>query len=233
MKKRDYNNSITIKDVIWQALKVRHGITEVIAHDPETAAVSSPGTMCLLAECLSTSDGPHIEIGTRYGGSAIFASAFTNNSIYCIDPMDWYEPHDWDHPQYKEGVIGSVGMFKRNVAMLDVFGLSERVHLIVAYSNPFPISVPDGYFATAYIDGDHSYDGVRADFENLKNKVSKYMVFDDMYYPTVYFAVIDSLHDNPEWELVHMNTNGGVLMKIGDITDETWYSRIDKPLGVL
>lgn len=117
---------------------------------------------CILAQVIQNAgDGNHIEIGTFHGGSA-FISAYIkeyfglSGFVYCVDPR----PRD----------------IEKNALTL---GLYDRIKYIESVSNPFPAELSGIEFVSGYIDGDHRGDYPMADWINLSNKVSKYIIFDD------------------------------------------------------
>jgi predicted O-methyltransferase YrrM len=98
--------------------------------------------------------GPIAEIGRFKGGSTfVFASALPEG----------VELWSYDfHVALRPDMPGE-GLDAELSAALDRYGLASKVHLLVADSRtadppPAPIEV-------LFIDGDHSYDGAKADFE--------------------------------------------------------------------
>ena len=162
-------------------------------------SITSPWTCALLAQCLVRADGPHLEIGTRYGASAALASLFTKHLITCVDPMETIK--DW----YTDEYIGDTVKFKNN---METLGITDRVELVVAYSNPLPVAGP---FATTFIDGDHSTKGAYADFMNVKDITTHYIIWDDMIEESVYKAVMKALR-NKQWRLAFSNYTTAVMV---------------------
>lgn len=121
-------------------------------------------------------DGDHLEIGTMWGGSAIIAMKVKSilglaGNIVCIDPLDGYytgQPFGHTLPRMLEWVQSN---FKCS-------GFEDRFEIIAKKSKPWPI-YPSRQFVSAFIDGDHSYDGVWHDWECARKYVSKYILFDN------------------------------------------------------
>ena len=163
-------------------------------------SITSPMTCGYIAQCIKMSDGPHLEIGSRFGLSAILSAHFTKHPIVCIDPME--EVGGWFDSSY----IGNINKFRRNVAK---FGLQKQVELVQAFSDPLPVTGP---FATVFIDGDHSSRGAFKDFINVRNITTDYIIWDDAVVPSVYSAIMQALEIAPEWRLGIMNYTVAVMV---------------------
>lgn len=59
----------------------------------------------------------------------------------------------------------------------------NSIEFIKSYSNPALTQMTDK-FDLVYIDGDHSYEGTKFDWENTKDKFNKCLLFDDYHLPT-------------------------------------------------
>jgi len=156
-----------------------------------------------------------IEIGTLFGGSCL-AKLFAmrdlgvEGKVVCIDPMSGFYDQTRD-PQTGLAVTGAV--FFENI---ERFGFTkEAVDLReVKSSDPRAAEgLREKSFATLLIDGDHSYRGVRYDWENYYRFVQPggIVLFDDYSEPewpdiTVFAnELIDSLPDG--WrKLGHLGT---------------------------
>ncbi|MEX2556594.1 MAG: class I SAM-dependent methyltransferase [Actinomycetota bacterium] len=73
---------------------------------------------------------------------------------------------------------------ERLVRALERFGLSERVSLEIADSHEYPVE--PGAYDVIFVDGDHSYDGVRVDVERWLSGVAPggHLILHDAFYPS-------------------------------------------------
>jgi hypothetical protein len=111
-----------------------------------------------------------------------------------VDPFDGYYFKSTKTIVDKSKVPVSLKTAQEN---LERFGL-DQVRLIPAYSPDFEI---DETFVVAYIDGDHTEDGVWKDWLKVKDITSGYVVFHDYdAIPDVTCACERALED-PAWEL--------------------------------
>ncbi len=126
-------------------------------------------------------EGIVLEIGSWKGKSTwCIAQGLKKGTINCIDPFN------------AAGEEGSKEIYektKRNTSLLDQFqhnmkGISPNVKIIThkGYSNEFVDAIHNIDFL--FIDGDHSIEGCRFDFDNFEKdvKVGGYLAFHD-YYP--------------------------------------------------
>lgn len=124
-----------------------------------------------------------LEIGTLFGGSCLMKLFAMRNlgcsgSITCIDPMSGYYGKEYD-PHSKVPVNRHI--FYSNIKN---FEFSEQdVKLIAEMSNsPNAFKeLKEKSYATLLIDGDHSYDGVKYDWEHYNKYVAEdgFVLFDD------------------------------------------------------
>ena len=122
-----------------------------------------------------------LEIGSWKGKSTwCIAQGLKKGIINCIDPFN------------AAGEEGSKEIYEKtkgNISLLEQFqnnmkGISPEVTVIThkGYSSDFVNAIPNIDFL--FIDGDHSIEGCRFDYENFENevKVGGYLAFHD-YYP--------------------------------------------------
>lgn len=130
-------------------------------------------------------------IGSRYGyAPAICALACKDNQGGCVDFVDaGYDQADPRH-NIKLGANqsvhwGGVGFWKKTDVSkhFGQFGLTPYISFFLTTSNLFAASHPIKQWQYIYLDGDHSYEGVRSDFNLFFPKLSKggCIVFHDIY----------------------------------------------------
>lgn len=155
----------------------------------------------------------YIEIGTLFGGSAILAGLQCSGKVYCIDPLDGY--YGTGNPDSSQ-VLPSVEIVKENWAR---FGLDpERLVIFPHKHPPFPPELKDKRFDVAYIDGDHTFEGCRADWLALKDRVNKYIIFDNTEKESVRRVFEEAQQQGWEFaEEVGDSITTGVIRKINKI----------------
>ncbi|MFH0879180.1 MAG: class I SAM-dependent methyltransferase [Lentisphaerota bacterium] len=153
----------------------------------------------------------HAHIGVLFGGSLIAAletlrMANSRQTVVGIDPLAGF---------YGKSIEPVTGLpitqetVRENIAL---FGFQpEQVELIASPSNDPAVLARLGNrrLATLFIDGDHSYEGVKRDWEIYSPLVAPggYVIFDDykmmFHYFTVTQFVMDLLHTRPDpWRVV-------------------------------
>jgi predicted O-methyltransferase YrrM len=98
--------------------------------------------------------GPFAEIGRFKGGSTfVFASALPEGiELWSYDL----------HVALGPGPAGRAARRRAADAALERYGLAHKVHLLVADSRKVE---PPGPLELLFIDGDHTYEGAKADFD--------------------------------------------------------------------
>ena len=150
--------------------------------------------------------GDHLEIGTLFGGSAIFAALVKDSgTVTCVDPLDGY----YMSVERKacavdvSGSTPSLELLLKNASHFEV-----ELNVVQALSHPWPLK--DARFATVYIDGDHWDDGPANDWNNVKDCTSDYVIFHDYSFPAVK-AVCHGAATDPEWEFIEQTGSSYVV----------------------
>lgn len=117
----------------------------------------------LLCESINPDD-LYLEVGTLWGGSAILA-AHKAQRVITIDPLwsDFWADGDTSLKSRKLSIATILDNFH-------AFRVAHKISIIKASSNPFPLT--DIYPDVFFIDGDHSFEGVRNDWE-IASKITK------------------------------------------------------------
>ena len=189
-----------LRDAYKLGVELRESVAaEMLAGHP----ISCPEDMGLLAQMIYNSNGGHLEIGTATGGSAFVALKVMEHygrsrKVVCIDPFATRTVH-----------VDAQNGFWRNAKHL---GVEDRIEMISARSHPFPVE-KGRRFATALIDGDHSYECVKNDWRNTKDVVDQYIMFHDYTKPPVRKVVINAAQDE-DWILVAIHGWSAVLCKL-------------------
>jgi len=156
--------------------------------------ISCPEDMGLLAQAVAYSRGDHLEIGTAYGASMLVAVEAIEQrrhpgKVVCIEPFGEQRRNTLYKAVERE--------FLRNV---EYFGVAEKIEHIKAFSHPLPIKNLRR-FGSAFIDGDHSFEYVLHDWQNLCGIVNYYIVFHDYSKQDVYRVVLEHAAKDDRWEL--------------------------------
>lgn len=149
-------------------------------------------------------EGDHVEIGCMWGGTAILAALAkiengVKGHVYTIDKM---KQGFWDvgDPIYGRRVP-TLEKVKKN---FDTFGVSERVTVIRAESDPLPLP-EDVRPRVSFIDGGHNYVDCYNDWMNLREITTGFILFHDYFtgkHPGVQMVVDDIIKDDSDWKKV-------------------------------
>lgn len=130
-------------------------------------------------------------IGSRYGFiPAVCALACKDNKKGTVDFVD--AGYDQANPEHNKKLgakksihWGGVGFWKqvKPEKHFSKFGLEKYIKIYIMTSNEFSKKYPVRKWAYIYLDGDHSYGGVKKDFKRFWPKLEKggYLLLHDIY----------------------------------------------------
>jgi len=152
----------------------------------------------------------YIEIGTLFGGSAVEAGQRVSGEVHCVDPLYGYNGEQ-GRTDPECGLIPSPAIVRKNWQSAGL--AQDRLFLHIQKTPPLPTSLAGRMFDVAYIDGDHSVEGAMSDWKLLRDRVRKFILFDDINNkPAVRHAVQVAAAER-DWELVHDQVLG-VLKRV-------------------
>lgn len=192
---------------------------------PTGKPIMCPEDAGLLSQIIYNSRGnDHLEIGSACGGSAIItlkAMSYCgrNDKIVCIDPFG-EDPYDMIHKAVEHEFWANIKHF----------GFEDRVEHIKAFSHPFPIQ--NRRFATAFIDGDHSYECVLNDWNNLKGIVDNYIMFHDYGKVEIRKVIDENVAPDKDWLLAAIHGWSAVFVKTTRLQANTdWFAQAGSNVG--
>jgi predicted O-methyltransferase YrrM len=116
----------------------------------------------LLAKLARKSVGNGLEIGSYLGASSSYIASSmgsSNRKLYCVDT--------WKNDAMTEGQRDTFDEFKKNVRnWLDKIVICQGTSVEVSKSI-------DKTFGFVFFDADHSYEGIKSDWESWKDKINK------------------------------------------------------------
>ena len=184
---------------------VRVGDNDVKLHDwiVENMTKSSQHTMpsvdnnIIYSVCLQA-DGDHLEIGVLDGGSAITAG------LAKLDKKN------------DEHVYGlDVTIRNRALENIERCLVKDYVTLYEQRHPPLPPELEEKTFASTFIDGDHSYDACKADWMNIKDRVTDYIIFHDVQHSKYGSRrVFLEACEDPEWVGLLMAGKVGIVERV-------------------
>lgn len=94
-------------------------------------------------------------------------------------------------------------------------GYEEKVIMLKGFSYKMADTIPDESLGLVYIDGDHTYEGARADINSYWPKLVKggIMAFHDAANPT--YGIRDALHDFTKGVGINMLEENGEIANMG------------------
>jgi len=129
----------------------------------------------LLYETARATDGDAVEVGSWMGGSTIIiATGLKNGKVYAIDPHK-------DTTSHRAGKVeDTFRIFKKNIKN---FGVDNKIIPVHKTSKEAFDSWEGKKVGMLFIDGDHSYSGVRYDIESWMRflKSNGFLVFHDLF----------------------------------------------------
>ncbi|MGE0631060.1 MAG: class I SAM-dependent methyltransferase [Pseudobdellovibrionaceae bacterium] len=169
---------------------------------------------------------PHVEIGSLFGASSIVAlKGFRDGGktvpLLCIDPLDGYYVH-----QQLGGTEDSISKLPINRQTLDsnlaTFGFGDKDFSVLQHlSTDAKVSefLKGKKIRSAYIDGDHSYEGLRYDWNLLAPLVVQngWIVIDNVFdvgWPDVSRFIFEKLIDKNGWKFSLQLNRSLVLTRI-------------------
>ena len=112
-----------------------------------------------------------IEIGTRYGESAIKLNrVFAIEEYLCVDPYSDYEQYEGD--DFNKVLKADSKVFNKVRRSLRL-RMGSRVKFIREFSDKAASQIENGYADFIFIDGNHTYEYVIKDLENYWPKVKQ------------------------------------------------------------
>jgi len=147
----------------------------------------------------------YIEIGVFFGSSLVIAGLACDGELHGIDPFD-----GMNKPGRPDDVTGLIPSVDHVITNMDRFGIDrDRVHLHVQRHPPWPEAIKDKKFDVGLIDGLHTYDACLADWEAMREHVTKYILFHDYNKSTVR-RVVD-VATASEWQLIELGNKMAVI----------------------
>ena len=168
--------------------------------------VSNPFDAAALSQMVyNAGDGDHLEIGTGWGGSAIFAAlvkrAFSlSGRVVTFDPIEGVDVI-LHRPRDLEIILAN---FRR-------FCVSDSIELI---TKTFSAEWVEGRrFTSVLIDGSHLYDHVYHDWKDVKMLADRYVMFHD--YDDAHQGILRTVRENMDgWRIVHLSGYSLILERL-------------------
>jgi len=131
--------------------------------------IAALGYLAHHAEELMPEGSVIVEIGSLLGKTAIAMASVTDQPIVCIDPHDcesWVSPKGINAPRetrdWRHQMGDTYDIFIEN---LEAFGVRDQVEVVRQYSDQAAKEWDGRKIGMLFIDGDHSYEWCKHDFE--------------------------------------------------------------------
>lgn len=163
--------------------------------------------LALLAQVIQVAgDRDHIDIGTMWGGSAIFVALVKQKfglggKVHTIDPLDeqFFKQHKW----YLTGDDYLVPTVDQMLENLKIFGVEDHIIYYQMQSADWPFS--EIRPTSAFIDGAHDFDSVLTDWQNCKS-ICNFVLFhdytDDTSWKDIKRVVDNHAKTDPDFDLL-------------------------------
>ncbi len=142
-----------------------------------------------LMEYIAKTQGDYVEIGSKWGGSAIMAATAMDmagrpGTVYCID-------------QFSAKVISPElegnKLLVEFWAYVHEWGVQQRIIAFQQVTPPLPYPIQFHKFSVGFIDGGHRFDEPIHDFILLEKRITDYIIFDNTEKEEVMNAVSKAL----------------------------------------
>lgn len=141
------------------------------------------GAFLYLLCVMQAERGDVVEVGSWQGRStAYLASAVRDSANGSLFAIDHFKGNVGRETSYKVGSHDLSDLRRGFIDNMAKFDLSEFVRLLDCSTEEAAPAIADRQIRMLFIDGDHSYDGVRRDFELFQNQLvpGAVVVFDDV-----------------------------------------------------
>jgi len=212
---------------------------DIIAGWPEDRGRPMMGATgaALLMECVAETDGDYIEIGSAFGGSAIFAATAMGDRpgmVFCID--NFLAVNELDRTDV---------VFLSFWEAMYHFGVQQRVIAFNQSHPPFPTAIHHHKFSVGLVDGNHLGVAPMLDFMGLDSRVTDYILFDNAELSAVSEAVKSAI-DGGDWKkhksITYISTLGKeeqkkkvklvVVKRVDDKVPEEFYAKTQHYWGL-
>ena len=166
--------------------------------------------------------GNYLEIGSLFGGSAILARMVMDDlgyegDVYAVDPFDgYYVGIKNDNKRLIGGAVDTVSHKSVTIerAQANAEKMGAKVNFIKGAFKTELLPQALSY-SVVYIDGDHWNEGPLNDWNNIKDRADKFVVFDncDKGHPAVERAVATAWLD-PEWTLTFKHGITAIMERV-------------------